>query len=216
MDPNSSNRNRLPVENLFVLRCGPKTANILKTKIENNDMDDVSISFPEENDSRHGNIAIEDENYEFVIADLPTHVEAHKTRDNIHYFKTNDLSQMLIIKDNEYLDSDPKDLDVEEPEKIDPELMGLKNEEASEKFAESLVDFNKYLLRDGLSFATVDIVKQIWSQVYFENGEILPYPHLEAMLRALLSDTEKNIMIPLDTDENGEYLHDVIIEVHNP
>eukprot|EP01137_Pigoraptor_chileana_P023689 Opistho-2@90411 len=89
-----------PVESQFVLRLPEPNAKRLRERLKSGAElgdDDVTIEFDAE--SRDGRVLIGGKGYAARLYDLPCIIESQKSLDGIHFYKTGDISQMLLCDD---------------------------------------------------------------------------------------------------------------------
>ncbi|KAK6635471.1 hypothetical protein RUM44_000722 [Polyplax serrata] len=90
------------LESQFILRLPPEPAKILRELIQsgaNNLKDRLSITI--ENDMRTGEVRLDHMLLHAKVVDFPTILESLKTIDNKTFYKTADVCQMLICKEDD-------------------------------------------------------------------------------------------------------------------
>lgn len=87
------------LENQFILRLPPVPAASLRAAVASgvNLRDRLSIQI--EQDMRHGKVQFDGWSLPGKIVDLPTIIESHKTLDKKTFYKTADICQMMICKE---------------------------------------------------------------------------------------------------------------------
>lgn len=96
------------IERQFVLRL-PKDLQIkMRECIKNNDLKDTDVTFQNERDAifRFGG-----KSYKAKLVDLPCITEAYKSNDLTTYYKSGDVSQMLLVQDELSKEEVPVELD---------------------------------------------------------------------------------------------------------
>lgn len=101
---------KLELENQFILRLPQAQANSLRQAIKSGEPLSKRLSIKFDNDVRHGTVQFDKCTMSARLFDLPTIIESYKTLDRKNFYKTADISQLLICKeDNESGDSIPND-----------------------------------------------------------------------------------------------------------
>ena len=97
------------VENQFIIRLPPLPAASLKAVVQSgvlNLKDRLSIQIDQ--DMRHGTLRFDGWTMPAKIVDLPCVIESHKTLDKKNFYKTADICQLMVCR-NEMDDVDPTD-----------------------------------------------------------------------------------------------------------
>ncbi|KAK9718932.1 TAFII55 protein conserved region [Popillia japonica] len=105
------------LESQFILRLPPDPAKILRDAIRNNSTLKDRITIKIENDMRHGEVRVDHWLMTGKVVDLPTVVESLKTIDGKGFYKTADICQMLLCKED---DDSTADEDTPQKKKKDP------------------------------------------------------------------------------------------------
>lgn len=92
------------LESQFVLRLPVEPAKQLRESIQTNSAFKLNIKI--ENDMRHGEVRVGNLLLNAKVVDLPTIVESMKTIDNKNFYKTADICQMLLCKEEDFATSD--------------------------------------------------------------------------------------------------------------
>ncbi|XP_063373989.1 transcription initiation factor TFIID subunit 7-like [Cydia amplana] len=87
------------LESQFILRLPPEPAKVLSEVLKTGENLKNRLTIQIENDMRHGEVRFDHWLMHAKIVDLPTIVEALKTIDNKSFYKTADIAQMMICKD---------------------------------------------------------------------------------------------------------------------
>ncbi|XP_063546208.1 transcription initiation factor TFIID subunit 7-like [Cydia strobilella] len=87
------------LESQFILRLPPEPAKVLSEVLKTGDNLKNRLTIQIENDMRHGEVRFDHWLMHAKIVDLPAIVEALKTIDNKSFYKTADIAQMMICKD---------------------------------------------------------------------------------------------------------------------
>ncbi|XP_050520021.1 transcription initiation factor TFIID subunit 7 [Daktulosphaira vitifoliae] len=124
MEPKSDQA--VELESEVILRVPVEAATTLKELIKKDAKEQISIKL--ENDIRKGEVIIGNHHLFAKVVDLPTIIEGQKTIDNKTVYKTADICQMIICKDNEdFLLSDEDDktkiFKKKEPNKVDKKYL---------------------------------------------------------------------------------------------
>lgn len=105
MSNNQSNPDhKLELESQFILRLPPAQAENLRQAIRNGESLGNRLGVKFDSDIRHGQVKLDDCTMAARLYDLPTIIESYKTLDRKNFYKTADVSQILICKEND--DSD--------------------------------------------------------------------------------------------------------------
>ncbi|XP_018299654.1 transcription initiation factor TFIID subunit 7 isoform X1 [Mycetomoellerius zeteki] len=102
--PNTDkNRNepQVELESQFIMRLPPEPARILKEALRNNLPLKDRLTIKLENDMRYGEVRLDHWLLHAKVVDLPTIVESLKTIDSKSFYKTADICQMVICKEEE-------------------------------------------------------------------------------------------------------------------
>ncbi|EFA00911.1 transcription initiation factor TFIID subunit 7 [Tribolium castaneum] len=97
----------------FILRLPEEPARVLREAIRNNSTLKDRVAIKIENDMRHGEVRIDHWLLPAKVMDLPTIIESLKTIDSKGFYKTADICQMLICKEED----DQTTTDEESPQK---------------------------------------------------------------------------------------------------
>ncbi|KAG6443477.1 hypothetical protein O3G_MSEX002858 [Manduca sexta] len=87
------------LESEFILRLPDEPAKILREVLKTGDNLKNRLTIQMDNDMRHGEVRLDHWLMHAKIVDLPTVTEALKTIDNKSFYKTADICQMMICKD---------------------------------------------------------------------------------------------------------------------
>ncbi|KAI5752489.1 hypothetical protein M8J77_017399 [Diaphorina citri] len=90
------------LESQFILRLPPDAAKVLREAIDSGDphlKDRMSIKL--ENDVRYGEVRLDHWMFFAKVVDLPTIIESLKTIDRKNFYKTADICQMMICKEED-------------------------------------------------------------------------------------------------------------------
>lgn len=82
-------------EQHLILRLPQEEADKLRQDIRNNNSTSMSIGF---NDPRTGVYARDGKEFNCSLVDLPTYIETQKTFDNVTFYKSADLHQMIVVQ----------------------------------------------------------------------------------------------------------------------
>ncbi|KAG5333831.1 TAF7 factor, partial [Acromyrmex heyeri] len=102
--PNTDkNRNepQVELESQFIMRLPPEPSRVLKEALRNSLPLKDRLTIKLENDMRYGEVRLDHWLLHAKVVDLPTIVESLKTIDNKSFYKTADICQMLICKEEE-------------------------------------------------------------------------------------------------------------------
>lgn len=91
---------RLELENQFILRLPENQANILREAIKTGEPLNKRLSVKFESDMRHGILKLDKASLPARLYDLPTIIESYKTLDRKNFYKTADICQILICKED--------------------------------------------------------------------------------------------------------------------
>ncbi|KAF5287056.1 hypothetical protein FQR65_LT12357 [Abscondita terminalis] len=113
------------LESQFVLRLPEEPARILRDIIHNNNTLKDRFSIRIDDDLRHGEVRVDHYLMNAKVVDLPTVVESLKTIDSKGFYKTADICQMLICKeeDEPLLDEDSPQKKKKDPNKVDKKYL---------------------------------------------------------------------------------------------
>lgn len=116
----------IELETEVILRVPSEAAAVLRELIKKDAKEQLSIKL--ENDIRRGEVVIGNHHLFAKVVDLPTIIEGQKTIDNKTVYKTADICQMIICKENEeFLLSDEDDktkvFKKKEPNKVDKKYL---------------------------------------------------------------------------------------------
>ncbi|CAH1776455.1 unnamed protein product [Owenia fusiformis] len=106
------------LEQQFILRLPPGPAIALRREIQSGSpylKDKLSIELTP--DLRHGNVRYGGQVLNAKVMDLPSILESLKTTDRKTFYKTADVSQMLICSDQMFIEPDPAEMKKKEKEK---------------------------------------------------------------------------------------------------
>ncbi|XP_032683954.1 transcription initiation factor TFIID subunit 7 [Odontomachus brunneus] len=92
---------QVELESQFVLRLPPEPARVLKDTLSNGLPLKDRLNIKLENDMRYGEVRFDHWLLHAKVVDIPTIVESLKTIDNKSFYKTADICQMLICKEEE-------------------------------------------------------------------------------------------------------------------
>lgn len=92
---------QVELESQFILRLPPEPARVLRETLRNGLSLKDRLSIKLENDMRYGEVRFDHWLLHGKVVDLPTIVESLKTIDNKSFYKTADICQMLICKEED-------------------------------------------------------------------------------------------------------------------
>lgn len=101
------------LESQFIMRLPEEPAKALRNVLQTGETLKNRLTIQMENDMRHGEIRFDHWLLHGKIVDLPTIVESHKTIDRKSVYKTADICQIMICKD----EIDPSSTEEESPTK---------------------------------------------------------------------------------------------------
>lgn len=108
----SQPEHKLELESQFILRLPKIQANALRQAIKSGEPLAKRLSIKFENDVRHGTIKFDNWTMQAKLFDLPTIIESYKTLDRKNFYKTADVSQIMICREggeNEQADENDED-----------------------------------------------------------------------------------------------------------
>ncbi|XP_068632738.1 transcription initiation factor TFIID subunit 7-like [Battus philenor] len=114
------------LESQFILRLPEEPAKALKDLIKSGDNFKSRFSIDLENDMRHGEVRFDHWLLHAKILDLPTIIESHKTIDRKSVYKTADVCQLMICKeenDRSTEDELPNKNKKKDPLKVDKKFL---------------------------------------------------------------------------------------------
>ncbi|KAL4091516.1 hypothetical protein QTP88_026192 [Uroleucon formosanum] len=116
----------IELETEVILRVPSEAAATLRELIKKDAKEQISIKL--ENDIRRGEVSIGNHHLFAKVVDLPTIIEGQKTIDNKTVYKTADICQMIICKENEEFllsdeDEKTKVFKKKEPNKVDKKYL---------------------------------------------------------------------------------------------
>ncbi|XP_019869725.1 transcription initiation factor TFIID subunit 7 [Aethina tumida] len=114
------------LESQFILRLPAEAAKILREAIRNNSTLKDRLTIKIENDMRHGEVRVDQYVMSAKVVDLPTIVESLKTIDNKGFYKTADICQMLICRDEDDQTTDedsPQKTKKKDPNKVEKKYL---------------------------------------------------------------------------------------------
>lgn len=85
-----------PIEEQIILRVPPKLQEIAKKISNSEEVEDFTIKFT---GSRNAIVQVAGVDYNAVLVDLPCLIESQKTMDKKQFYKICDISQMLVVLD---------------------------------------------------------------------------------------------------------------------
>jgi len=91
---------KLELESQFVLRLPPAQAEVLRQAIRTGEPLGKRLSVKFDNDIRHGQVKLDNWTMPARLYDLPTIIESYKTLDRKNFYKTADISQILICRED--------------------------------------------------------------------------------------------------------------------
>lgn len=109
----SQSEHKLELESQFILRLPKVQANALRQAIKSGEPLSKRLSLKFESDVRHGTIKFDNWTMQAKLFDLPTIIESYKTLDRKNFYKTADVSQILICKESNGPDGGPDENDEE-------------------------------------------------------------------------------------------------------
>ncbi|XP_026826391.1 transcription initiation factor TFIID subunit 7 isoform X1 [Ooceraea biroi] len=107
------NEQQVELESQFVMRLPPEPAKILREALRSSLPLKDRLTIKLENDMRYGEVRVDHWLLHAKVMDLPTIVESLKTIDNKSFYKTADICQIVICKEED----DPSATDEESPVK---------------------------------------------------------------------------------------------------
>lgn len=96
-----SSDHKLELENQFILRLPPGKAEVLRQAIKSGEPLAKRLFVKFDNDIRHGYVKLDNSLMPARLYDLPAIIESYKTLDRKNFYKTADISQMLICKEDD-------------------------------------------------------------------------------------------------------------------
>lgn len=99
----SQPEHKLELESQFILRLPQSQADALREAIRSGEPLSKRLSIKFENDIRHGYVRFDKWSMPARLYDLPTIIESYKTLDRKNFYKTADISQILICKEPDHL-----------------------------------------------------------------------------------------------------------------
>ncbi|XP_036143000.1 transcription initiation factor TFIID subunit 7 [Monomorium pharaonis] len=103
--PNTDYKNRnepqVELESQFIMRLPPEPAKILREALRSGLPLKDRVAIKLENDMRYGEVRVDNWLLHAKVVDLPTIVESLKTIDNKSFYKTADICQMVICKEED-------------------------------------------------------------------------------------------------------------------
>ncbi|XP_071564301.1 transcription initiation factor TFIID subunit 7 isoform X1 [Temnothorax nylanderi] len=103
--PNTDYKNRndlqVELESQFIMRLPPEPAKVLREALRSTLPLKDRFTIKLENDMRYGEVRIDHWLLHTKVVDLPTIVESLKTIDNKSFYKTADICQMLLCKEED-------------------------------------------------------------------------------------------------------------------
>lgn len=96
----SQPEHKLELENQFILRVPEKQAEALRQAIKSGGALSKRLAIKFENDIRHGLVQFDNWTMPARLFDLPTIIESYKTLDRKNFYKTADICQILICKED--------------------------------------------------------------------------------------------------------------------
>ncbi|XP_018331888.1 transcription initiation factor TFIID subunit 7 [Agrilus planipennis] len=154
------------LESQFILRLPPEPARILREAINNNSNLKDRFTIKIENDLRHGEVRVDHWLLPGKVVDLPTVVESLKTIDGKSFYKTADICQIFICKEED----DQTTTDEESPQK-------------SKKKDPNKVD-KKYLWPHGITPPTKNVRKRRFRKTL--RKKYVEAPEIEKEVKRLL------------------------------
>lgn len=109
----------IDLENQFILRLPAVPATALRAAVQSgvNLKDRFTIQIEQDQCLRHGTVRFDGWSLPAKIVDLPTIIESHKTLDGKNFYKTADICQLMICK--EEVEEDKSDDKIDEVKKKD-------------------------------------------------------------------------------------------------
>lgn len=113
------------LESQFILRLPEEAARLLRDAIHNNNTLKDRFAIKIDDDLRHGEVRVDHYLMNAKVVDLPTIVESLKTIDSKGFYKTADICQMLICKEEEdqTVDEDSPQKKKKDPNKVDKKYL---------------------------------------------------------------------------------------------
>uniref|UniRef100_A0A6G1SNN5 Transcription initiation factor TFIID subunit 7 n=1 Tax=Aceria tosichella TaxID=561515 RepID=A0A6G1SNN5_9ACAR len=96
-----SSDHKLELESQFILRLPPAKADTLRQAIKSGEPLSQRLFIKFDNDIRHGHIKLDDSVMPARLYDLPAIIESYKTLDRKNFYKTADISQIMICKEDD-------------------------------------------------------------------------------------------------------------------
>ncbi|XP_011691831.1 PREDICTED: transcription initiation factor TFIID subunit 7 [Wasmannia auropunctata] len=100
-DYKNRNESQVELESQFILRLPPEPARVLREALRSNLPLKDRLTIKLENDMRYGEVRVDHWLLHAKVVDLPTVVESLKTIDTKSFYKTADICQMVICKEEE-------------------------------------------------------------------------------------------------------------------
>lgn len=115
------------LESQFILRLPEEPARILREAIRNNSTLKDRLNIKIENDMRHGEVRVDHFLLPAKVMDLPTVLESLKTIDSKGFYKTADICQMLVCKEEDDLattdEESPQKTKRKDPNKVEKKYL---------------------------------------------------------------------------------------------
>ena len=105
----SQSEHKLDLESQFILRLPENRAEALRQAIRSGEPLSKRLTIQFDNDIRHGRVQFDRCSMPARLYDLPTIIESYKTLDRKNFYKTADISQILICKEDHDSDSSVND-----------------------------------------------------------------------------------------------------------
>lgn len=113
----SQPEHRLELESQFVLRLPQVQADALRQAIKSGEPLSKRLFIQFDSDIRHGNVRFDNWTMPARLYDLPTIIESYKTLDRKNFYKTADVSQILICMEDSADNSNENIEDLDEEKK---------------------------------------------------------------------------------------------------
>lgn len=180
---------QVELESHLVLRLPPEPAKALREVLKTGDPLKNRLSIQIDNDMRHGQVRFDHWLMHSKIVDLPTVIESLKTIDNKSFYKTADLCQMMICK--------------EEPDQAAPE----EDSSAKNKKKDPNKVDKKFLYPHGITPPTKNVRKRRFRKTL--KKKCVEAPEIEKEVKRLLRADNEAVSVTweiINEDEEEEEL----------
>ena len=180
----------LELENEFILRLPQPYAEKLEEALNNGEIKD-RLTIEMHADDRHGTVKFDGAAFGAKLVDMPCIVESWKTLDNKSFWKTADVSQMLICKDSQADADSSSDEDVSK---------------ISDPYKKQIIQAKKYHWPHGLTPPLKNVRKKRFRKTakkkYIEAPEI--EKEVKRLLRADISAVDVTYEVLNDDDKQDD------------